>query len=99
MSVPEMWKRLFLDEHQHQESLLGNSDHNIHSPQHTRDILAGGQQESSNVLIGGPVNGSGNEKIFDCRTKVSNGPRTTHYEILHDQNLRWSTWSRATWAS
>ena len=35
-------------------------------PENARDILASGEQEAANVLVGLPVYRSGNEKVLDC---------------------------------
>lgn len=35
-------------------------------PENARDVLAGGEQEAANVLVGLPVYRSGNEKVLDC---------------------------------
>ena len=40
-------------------------------PQHTRDILAGGQEKSSDVLIWLPVDGCRDEEVFHCAAMVS----------------------------
>ena len=62
MSVPEMWKRLFLDEASVLLQLIITPFHHI--PQNARDVLARRQEEAANVLIRLPVNGGRNEEVF-----------------------------------
>jgi hypothetical protein len=42
-----------------------------HSPQHAGNIFASGQQEAADVLVGLPVNGRRDEKVFDCAALVA----------------------------
>jgi len=68
MSVPEIWKRVFLSPSQYparESAMVGGSiAPHRNSPQNTRNIFAGRKKESANVLIRSPVHGSRDEKVF-----------------------------------